>query len=65
MLYDASSVVHLRSSPRPTPATSTGDFSVTLTTTPHSTQQLTAVWNHRLNNQGRVKITDRYGRYPE
>jgi hypothetical protein len=50
MLYDASSVVHLRSSPRPTPATSTGDFSVTLTTTPHSTQQLTAVWNHRLNN---------------
>src|SRR5581483_11359138 len=45
MPYDTSSAVHCRSSSQATPATSLCDFSMTLTTTPHSAQQLMAVWN--------------------
>src|SRR4051812_3161594 len=60
MRYDASSVVHFRSSSRPAPATSHGDVSMTLTTTTHSPQQLMAVWNPRLNgdSEGSTLISD-------
>ena len=51
MLNDASSMVHLRSSSRTVPATSYDDFSMTLTTTTHSPQQLMAVWNHPLPDE--------------
>jgi hypothetical protein len=60
MRYDASSVVHFRSSSQPIPATSYGDVSMTLTTTAHSPQQLMAVWNLRLNgdSEGPTLISD-------
>jgi len=48
---DASSMVHSRSSSRSVPATSYDDFSMTLTTTTHSPQQLMAVWNRLLPNE--------------
>src|SRR5665647_3634104 len=41
-------MVHFRSSSRAVPATSYDDFSMTLTTTTHSPQQLMAVWNRLL-----------------
>jgi hypothetical protein len=51
MINDASSMVHFRSSSRTTPATSSGDFSMTLTTTTHSPQQLMVVWNRLLPDE--------------
>src|SRR5882724_3680909 len=50
MPYDTSSTVHCRSSSQTTPATSLCGFSMTLTTTPHSTQQLMAVWDPLLQD---------------
>jgi len=50
-INDASSMVHFRSSSRTSPATSRGDFSMTLTTTTHSPQQLMVVWNHLLPDE--------------
>src|SRR5882724_9392153 len=54
MPYDTSSTVHCRSSSQTTPATSLCGFSMTLTTTPHSTQQLMAVWDPLLQDDPEV-----------